>query len=184
MRQSLNSVPVPSWLTTCFHRSLTHQGTSDFQSVNLVRRERTEERSFRSDWCTKFPWLHYNVGKDVALCHVCMKAEFEKKSLASTKRDSAFITRGFSCWKDGSLACTKHQTTATHGEVVAAAMFSEQVKDVGVKSYLRSTLGQARLNHLMFLSVHKDMLDGLCLKSTANEFVRGSEHRLSRYGKF
>ena len=67
-----------------------------------------------------------------------MKAEFEKKSLASTKRDSAFITRGFSYWKDGSPAFTKHQTTASHGDAVAAAMFSAQIKDIGVKSYFRS----------------------------------------------
>ena len=134
----------------------------DFRFPKRKFGKKGEERSFRSDWCTKFPWLHYNVGKDVALCHVCMKAEFEKKSLASTKRDSAFITRGFSYWKNGSPAFTEHQTTASHGEVAAAAMFSEQVKDVGVKLYLRSTMGQARLNYLMFLSVHKGMLDGLC----------------------
>lgn len=53
-----------------------------------------------------------------------------------------------------------------------------------IKSYLRSTMVQGRLNHLMFLSIHKDLLDGLDLKSTANEFVRGSEHRLYQFGQF
>ena len=53
-----------------------------------------------------------------------------------------------------------------------------------IKSYLRNTMLQGRLNHLMFLNIHKDLLNGLSLKTTANEFVRGNEHRLSKFGKF
>ena len=37
----------------------------------------------------------------------------------------------------------------------------------------RSTMGQARLNHLMVLNIHKEILD---LWMIANEFGRGSEH--------
>ena len=44
-----------------------------------------------------------------------------------------------------------------------------------IKSYLCSTMLQGKLNHLMFLNIHKDLLDGLSLKTTANEFVCGSE---------
>ena len=39
-----------------------------------------------------------------------------------------------------------------------------------LKSYLRSTMGQSHLNHIMLLNIYKEKLD--------NEFVRGSEHRL------
>ena len=52
-----------------------------------------------------------------------------------------------------------------------------------VKSYLRSTM-QARLNHTMVLHIYKEMLDNLELDSIANEFVQGSEHRLTVLGKF
>lgn len=45
-----------------------------------------------------------------------------------------------------------------------------------LKSYLRNTMGQTRLNHLMVLSVYKESLDGLDLNAVANEFVRDSEH--------
>lgn len=38
-----------------------------------------EERSFRFEWCTKYSWLHYDIGKDAAFCHVCMRTEFKKK---------------------------------------------------------------------------------------------------------
>jgi len=53
-----------------------------------------------------------------------------------------------------------------------------------LKTYLRSTMGQARLNHIMLLHIYKTQLDSLCLPSIANDFVCGSEHRLSYFGKF
>ena len=42
-----------------------------------------------------------------------------------------------------------------------------------IKSYLRSTMSQPRLNHLMLLSVHKEISDQLLLKDIANNFVSG-----------
>ena len=53
-----------------------------------------------------------------------------------------------------------------------------------VKTYLRSTMKQTRLNHLMILHVHKDITDSLNLNDIGNEFVRSSEHRLSVFGHF
>ena len=47
-----------------------------------------------------------------------------------------------------------------------------------VKSYLRSTMSQGRLDHLMLLSVHKVLTDELSLVNVANDFVYGSENRL------
>jgi len=40
-----------------------------------------------------------------------------------------------------------------------------------VKTYLRSTMRQDRLNYLMILHVHKERTDALDLKEVANEFV-------------
>ena len=53
-----------------------------------------------------------------------------------------------------------------------------------VKTFLRSTMNQDRLNHLMVLHVHKTLTDTLDLIEVANEFVTGSEHRLTMFGKF
>ncbi len=50
-----------------------------------------------------------------------------------------------------------------------------------VKTYLRSTMSQSRLNHLMVLKIYKEKLDKL---KVANEFVRGSEHPLRIFGDF
>ena len=53
-----------------------------------------------------------------------------------------------------------------------------------VKTYLRSTMTQARLNHLMILDVHRELTDTLELIETANEFVSRSDHRHTIFGTF
>lgn len=53
-----------------------------------------------------------------------------------------------------------------------------------VKTYLRSSMTQARLNHLLILHVHKDACDKLDLLNVANDFVKGSEHRRQLFGQF
>ena len=52
-----------------------------------------------------------------------------------------------------------------------------------IKTYLRSTMGQARLNSLMLLHVHKEKTDSLSLLDIANSFVN-SEYRKSVFGTF
>ena len=53
-----------------------------------------------------------------------------------------------------------------------------------MKSYLRSTMTQTRLNSTMLLNVHKDRTDQLNLVDIGNEFIRESSHRESIFGKF
>ena len=53
-----------------------------------------------------------------------------------------------------------------------------------LKTYLRSTMSDARLNHVIVCNLYKDMLDRVDVTVAANEFVQGSEHRLSIFGKF
>ena len=53
-----------------------------------------------------------------------------------------------------------------------------------VKSYLRSTMSQQRLNNLMLLHVHKGITDIINMKDIASEFIGDSEHRLKIFGKF
>ena len=52
-----------------------------------------------------------------------------------------------------------------------------------VKTYLRSTMGQQRLNNLMVLHVHTDMTDAIDLQKLATDFIGDSEHRLKIFGK-
>ena len=53
-----------------------------------------------------------------------------------------------------------------------------------LKTYLRSTIKQDRLNHLLLLHMHKDRTDSLSLTHVAEQFVSSSEHQLSVFGRF
>ncbi len=53
-----------------------------------------------------------------------------------------------------------------------------------LKTYLRNTMSQERLNNLMILHIHKNITDTLDMKSICNEFVGDSEHRSRIFGTF
>jgi len=53
-----------------------------------------------------------------------------------------------------------------------------------VKFYLKSTMSQQRLNHLMVLHVHREHTDNLNMTEVANEFVKNDECRSHIFGLF
>ena len=53
-----------------------------------------------------------------------------------------------------------------------------------IKSYLRATMTQTRLNNIIILHVHKSLTDELNLIDIGNEFIRESSHREGLFGKF
>ncbi len=53
-----------------------------------------------------------------------------------------------------------------------------------LKTYLRSTMKQQRLNHLMILHIHKELTDALEMKEIANDFIGQNERRMQIFGKF
>ena len=53
-----------------------------------------------------------------------------------------------------------------------------------IKTYLRSTMLQERLNAVMLLHMHQELTDSLDLKSIANEFHVRSDYRKAKLRKF
>ena len=53
-----------------------------------------------------------------------------------------------------------------------------------LKTYLRSTMKQERLNHLLILHVHNDRTDDISCVEVAKSFVGDSKYRLSVFGRF
>ena len=53
-----------------------------------------------------------------------------------------------------------------------------------LKNYLRTTMSQQRLNHLMIMHIHKERTDDVDLKLMLNNFIAGSEHRSSIFAKY
>ena len=52
-----------------------------------------------------------------------------------------------------------------------------------IKTYLRTTMSQKRLNWLMILHVHKERTDNLSIERIVNLFVDRKEERLRIFGK-
>ena len=50
-----------------------------------------------------------------------------------------------------------------------------------LKTYLRSTTGQARLNHLTLLHVHKHDAEAIDLNAIANEFIQRNNIRRNTF---
>ncbi len=53
-----------------------------------------------------------------------------------------------------------------------------------IKDYLRATMKQERLNHLLVLYVHKELTDSLNLKDIANDCISGSARRVNVFGSY
>ena len=51
-----------------------------------------------------------------------------------------------------------------------------------LKNYLRSTMSQKRLNHVVVLHTHKERIDELDLLATAREFVSANDRRRAYFG--
>ena len=53
-----------------------------------------------------------------------------------------------------------------------------------VKSYLRATTGQGRLNHLMILSAYKENADEFNFKDVARKFIHKTTQEYHYLGRF
>ena len=53
-----------------------------------------------------------------------------------------------------------------------------------LKTYLRATTKEKRLNHLIILHAHKDRTDKIDLVDVANQFVEWKDNRAHIFGKF
>jgi len=112
------------------------------------------ERSFQSHWCVACKWLHYDKATDAAFCHVCMRAQREKKFLSSHRREPAFITKGFTNWKEANKGFSKHQSSDCHKETIeAVCLLPAQL--VGHVDELMSdeTKQQKAMNRKIFIKI-------------------------------
>ena len=108
-------------------------------------------RSFQAAWFNTWSFLHYDEGKDLAYCHICVKGFKERKMKSSTRADHAFVsfcygfplavtrspmllqvTKGFCSWKDATRAFKKHQLSDCHREAVEVVVsLPKTCSDIG-----------------------------------------------------
>ena len=65
--------------------------------------------------------------------YVCIKAEGERKFKVGTKQEPAFISRGFTNWKDATVVFNKHLKSDYHREAVEIHELPKKTGDMGEK---------------------------------------------------
>lgn len=66
-------------------------------------------RHFRAEWYTTYPWLEYSLQMDRAFCFPCRLRN-------DSRYDSAFTISGFYQWKNGTFRFNNHQAAQFHKE--------------------------------------------------------------------
>ena len=100
----------------------------DFGKKNPV------SRSFQASWFRKWPWLHYDQTNDRAFCFTCMKAlKLGNLKVCASKSDDAFLTRGYTNWKDAcgdkSGGFPSHECSQVH--MYCVGVMTKTQKDIG-----------------------------------------------------
>ena len=111
------------------------------------------KRSFQSQWFSKWQWLHYDQSRDMAFCHTCIIAVKSKKITSLGTGDLAFVSRGYSNWKDATGekgAFNTHQKSATHKRAVEV-MFTLPATTGNVGEMLSQAHARERLTNRDYL---------------------------------
>ena len=60
--------------------------------------------TIQQSWLGKWIWLHYDSTKSLCFCHTCVSGlKTGKMKLSSSTKDLAFLSEGFSNWKDATV---------------------------------------------------------------------------------
>lgn len=113
-----SSIPETQSTGKSFGADKPHQPiTFSFPKRDLGK-TKVLQRSFQPSWFKRWPWLHYDEFKDVVYCFTCLMANKEGKLQWSANAEQAFITRGFSNWKDAAVKYANHEESKCHKEAV------------------------------------------------------------------
>ena len=88
-------------------------------------------RACQAQYFKTWPWLTYDVEKDVVFCHLCMKS-LQAKKMTAKRADPSFTQKGFAYWKDATIAFKKHASSDCHKEAVEVSIvLPRSCPDVG-----------------------------------------------------
>ena len=112
-----------------------------------------KSRSFQAQWFDHFKWLHYDEEMDAAFCHVCAKAEDNGRLSGSTQKDAAFLTKGFTNWKDATMSFTRHKVSDCHKEAFEAMItLPKTISDVA-EMLSKSYSAEKKDNRQLFMKI-------------------------------
>ena len=95
---------------------------------------------------------YYCKSNDHVLCHVCVRA-VNSNRMTVGQSDAAFITKGFSNWKDGTIAFKNHEVSSCHKEALQViVVIPSSCPDVGAM-LSRHYSDEMRNNRKFFLKI-------------------------------
>ena len=138
---------------------------------------KTEQDSGEVDEVLKFYGSDVEKGSLLAQLHVlCTKYPTEMRSdIVSLVRD---MSNGEKALLSQVIKLVRLLLVMPATNAIGERSFSTMHR---VKTYLRSTMSQKRLNLAMVLQIHKDLTDTLDLKSVCEEFISKSDYRKSTF---
>ena len=100
-----------------------------------------------------------------------MTAAYEGKLIASTKKDSAFLTKGFTYWKEATTAFKNHDATRKQTKL-SINLLPKQAGDIG-EMLSKKHSDQKAANKEVFLRILQNLRfltrQGLALRGTHGE---------------
>ena len=110
------------------------------------------EKSFQPKWKQLYPWIAYNFDKDLVLCSYCAEAEKRNYFGLSTKREPAFISKGFSNWKKALEKFQIHEGSDCHNEAKQTKILAATSEPIDEHSNSKLA-DQKRNNRQIFLKI-------------------------------
>ena len=111
-------------------------------------KESGRNRRFNSSWLQDFPWLVYSRYLDGAFCLPCVL--FARQCGRNSAKLDKLVKSPLTFWTTAFNRLSNHANgkCSTHNLSVIALKY--------LKTYLRNTMGQERLNGLALMYVHRD----------------------------
>lgn len=111
-----------------------------------------EKRSFKVAWFDSWKWIDYHEVSDSVTCYYCSRASTQKlltKGLYG-KREEAFLSNGFTNWKDACASFRRHEMSKYHLDAVQ--VLAKPQRDVG-EMLSQGLSQQKKLNSRMLLVI-------------------------------
>lgn len=79
-----------------------------------VTNNKPKSLHFQQGWFERYKWLHYVPLLERVVCFTCAKAEALHLTELATKRETAFVSAGFSNWKKALIYFRQHELSQSH----------------------------------------------------------------------
>ena len=136
-----------------------------------------------TEWILHRVWLWYSTNSAIYIGRVLSQFQARWRLDDTLHNVADFLKRNKRIWSliPEDLSLVKMILVMPATNVSPERAFSALIR---VKSYLRITMSNNRLNHLITCTVHKELVKELSLKQVTNDSVDRVERRSSIFGHF